>query len=455
MNGNEMEAFIIERTDELRKNNYIQKEKFDEYGVKRGLRDQNGNGVLAGLTNISTVCGTKLVNGEKIPCEGELYYRGYSIFDLTKGFTKEGRFGTEEIAYLILFGKLPDSNQLESFKTILAKSRTLPSNFTRDVIMKAPSKDIMNSLTKSVLTLASYDKKADDTSLENVLKQSIMLISVLPMLAVYGYHAYNHYQCGDSLYIHRPDESLSFAENILSMLRPDQKYTQLEARVLDEALVLHMEHGGGNNSTFTTHVVTSSGSDTYSVMAAALCSLKGPKHGGANIKVIEMMDDLKENVDDPTDPEQIEIYLKKLLHGEAFDRQGLIYGMGHAVYSLSDPRELCFKEFVKKLAAEKGRERDFKIYETIEDLAPKVIASERRIYKGVCANVDFYSGFVYSMLRIPKELFTPIFAMARIIGWSAHRLEELTNVNKIIRPAYKSISEIKQYVPLKERHNDD
>lgn len=451
MNGKEMEAFTLEMTGDLQKNNYIAKEKFDEYGVKRGLRDQNGNGVLAGLTNISTVCGAKLINGEKTPCEGELHYRGYSIFDLTSGFTKENRYGTEEIAYLILFGQLPNSKQLENFKTILAQSRTLPSNFTRDVIMKAPSKDIMNSLTKSVLTLASYDKKADDTSLENVLRQSIMLISVLPMLAVYGYHAFNHYQCGDSFYIHRPDESLSFAENILSMLRPDQKYTELEARVLDEAIVLHMEHGGGNNSTFTTHVVTSSGSDTYSVIAAALCSLKGPKHGGANIKVIEMMDDLKVNVQDPADQEQIAEYLKKLLHGEAFDRQGLIYGMGHAVYSLSDPRAICFKAFVKKLASEKGREKDYRIYETVEELAPRIIASERKIFKGVCANVDFYSGFVYSMLGIPKELFTPLFAMARITGWCAHRLEELINLNKIIRPAYKSVAEIREYTPIAGR----
>ena len=328
---------------------------------------------------------------------------------------------------------------------------TLPKNFMRDVILKAPSKDIMNSMTKSILTLASYDDKVSDLSMENVLRQCLMLVSVFPMIAVYGYQAYNYYENEDSLYIHRPDLNCSMAENILRMLRPDKNYTPLEAKVLDIALVLHMEHGGGNNSTFTTHVVTSSGSDTYSVISAALSSLKGPKHGGANIKVVEMMKDLCENVEDTSDEEQVREYLKKLLHKEAFDKKGLIYGMGHAVYSISDPRAKIFKKFVENLAIAKGREEDFRLYSMIEELAPKVIGEERHIYKGVSANVDFYSGFVYSMLDIPLELFTPIFAMARIVGWSAHRLEELTNVDKIIRPAYQSIANEREYLELEER----
>ena len=423
---------------------------FDELGVKRGLRDKNGNGVLSGLTYISRIEAFKQENGEKIPCNGKLWYRGYSIIDLVKGFS-EKRFGYEEITYLLLFGKLPSVEELSEFKRVLNASRTLPTNFTRDVIMKAPSKDIMNSVTKSVLTLASYDDNMADPSISNVLRQCLQLISILPMLAVYGYHAYNHYECNESFYIHRPDENLSTAENILLMLRPDKKYTELEARVLDIALVLHMEHGGGNNSTFTTRVVSSAGSDTYSVVAAALSSLKGPKHGGANIKVVEMMRDLKETVSDPEDEEAIRAYLGKLLDKQAFDKKGLIYGMGHAVYSLSDPRARIFKGFVERLAKAKGREKDFQVYSAVERLAPEVIADKRKIYKGVSANVDFYSGFVYSMLDIPLELYTPIFAMARIVGWSAHRIEELVNVDKIIRPAYLSIMEEKDYVDLECR----
>ena len=410
-------------------------ELFDVYGVKRGLRDKNGNGVLSGLTHISKIEAFKNVDGKKVPCDGKLWYRGYSIIDLVRGFS-EKRFGFEEITYLLLFGKLPNVEELQTFKRVLNTSRTLPTNFTRDVIMKAPSKDIMNSVTKSVLTLASYDENMTDPSISNVLRQCLQLIGILPMLSVYGYHAYNHYECGESFYIHRPDENLSTAENILLMLRPDKKYTELEARVLDIALVLHMEHGGGNNSTFTTRVVTSAGSDTYSVVAAALSSLKGPKHGGANIKVVEMMRDLKESVSDLNDEAAVKEYLGKLLDKQAFDKKGLIYGMGHAVYSLSDPRARIFKGFVERLAKAKGREADFKIYSAVERLAPEVIAEKRKIYKGVSANVDFYSGFVYSMLDIPLELYTPIFAMARIVGWSAHRIEELVNVDKIIRPAY-------------------
>ena len=433
-----------------RQADYIPQELFDEYGVQRGLRDKNGNGVLTGLTNISRIEAFKKVNGEKVPCDGKLWYRGYDVIDLVRGFSQK-RYGFEETAYLLIFGKLPDKDELAEFKSVLGASRTLPTNFMRDVIMKAPSRDIMNSMTKSVLTLAAYDKNVSDQSIENVLRQSLNLISTFPMLAVYGYHAYNHYEKDESMYIHRPDENLSTAENILRMLRPDKNYTALEAGVLDIALVLHMEHGGGNNSTFTTRVVTSAGSDTYSVIAAALSSLKGPKHGGANIKVVEMMRDIKENVRDLHDDEEIENYLGKLVDRQAFDKKGLIYGMGHAIYSLSDPRAEVFKGFVKKLAFAKGREEDFNLYSTIEKLAPKVIAEKRRIYKGVSMNVDFYSGFVYSMLDIPVELFTPIFAIARIVGWSAHRIEELINMEKIIRPAYDSVMAEKQYVPLDER----
>ena len=432
-------------------NNAIDPELFDEYGVKRGLRDKNGKGVLSGLTNISLIKSSEEIDGKSVPCDGELYYRGYNIFDLVRGFQSDDRFGFDECAYLLLFGKLPNAEQLMAFKKTLGYSMTLPTNFVRDVIMKAPSHDIMNSLTKSVLTLASYDDTITDMSLDNVLRQSLMLISVFPMLSVYGYHAYNHYECDESLYIHRPDPRLSTAENLLRMLRPDMSYTPTEAKVLDAALVLHMEHGGGNNSTFTTRVVTSAGSDTYSVIAAALSSLKGPKHGGANIKVVQMMEDLRRNVDDTTDEDQVRNYLYRLLNKEAFDRSGLIYGMGHAVYSISDPRAKVFKSFVEKLANEKNRHKDFELYSMIERLAPEVIAEKCRIYKGVSANVDFYSGFVYSMLDIPLELYTPIFAIARIVGWSAHRLEELSAGGKIIRPAYKSVCKRKPYETLENR----
>ena len=432
-------------------NNSIDANLFNEFGVKRGLRDKNGKGVLSGITNISLIKATDMEDGHVIPCEGQLFYRGYNIYDLTKGFREDERFGFEETAYLLLFGELPNKEQLVEFKEVLAKNRRLPTNFVRDVIMKAPSKDIMNSLTKSVLTLSSYDDQITDNSLENVLKQCIMLISVFPMLAVYGYQAYNHYECDESFYIHRPNDNLSAAENILRMLRPDKQYTDTEAKVLDLALVLHMEHGGGNNSTFTTRVVTSAGSDTYSVIAAALSSLKGPKHGGANIKVVEMMQDLKENVSDTTDEEEVRAYLRKLVRKEAFDKRGLIYGMGHAVYSISDPRAVAFKQFVEKLANEKHQKKEFELYSMIERIAPEVIGEECAIYKGVSANVDFYSGFVCNMLGIPMELFTPIFAMARIVGWSAHRMEELINVDKIIRPAYQSIMVPRVYESLKDR----
>ena len=442
--------YMLEHAGLCRAADRLEPQMFDEYGVQRGLRDKNGNGVVAGLTNISRIESFKMEDGKKIPCEGKLWYRGYDCIELVNGFRGD-HFGFEEVAYLLLFGKLPNRDELKHFNDILASSRTLPTNFTRDVIMKAPSSDIMNSLTRSVLTLASYDKNCSDTSIENVLRQCLGLIAVFPMLAVYGYHAYNHYSNDESMYIHRPQKKLSTAENLLMMLRPDRQFSALEAQVLDLALVLHMEHGGGNNSTFTTHVVTSSGSDTYSVMAAALCSLKGAKHGGANLKVVGMMDDLRARVSDTADRDQVERYLTRVLHGEEFDHTGLIYGMGHAVYSLSDPRAVIFKSFVKRLAQEKGRLEEYQLYETVEQLAPEIISRERRIYKGVCANVDFYSGFVYRMLDIPQELFTPIFAVARMVGWSAHRMEELINTDKIIRPAYQSVCPQREYVPLEER----
>ncbi|MBQ4537902.1 MAG: citrate/2-methylcitrate synthase [Lachnospiraceae bacterium] len=444
------DGYLAEYAALCREADKIDLQLFDEYGVQRGLRDKNGNGVLSGLTNISRIESFKIEDGKKVPCDGKLWYRGYDCIELVNGF-KGNHFGFEEVAYLLLFGELPTEEQMKRFTEILASRRTLPTNFTRDVIMKAPSGDIMNSLTKSVLTLASYDKNCCDTSVENVLDQCIGLISVFPMLSVYGYHSYNHFVNDDSMYIHRPQKKLSTAENLLMMLRPDKKYTDLEALVLDIALVLHMEHGGGNNSTFTTRVTTSSGSDTYSVIAAALSSLKGPKHGGANIKVVEMMRDIEANVSDWNDEAEVRAYLKKILNKEAFDKKGLIYGMGHAVYSLSDPRAQVFKSFVEKLATEKGREKDFALYSMIERIAPEVIAEKARIYKGVSANVDFYSGFVYSMLEIPLELYTPIFAIARIVGWSAHRIEELINMDKIIRPAYKSVMEERDYVPMGDR----
>nr|WP_253289316.1 citrate/2-methylcitrate synthase [Clostridium sp. MSJ-8] len=425
-----------------RENDKIAPKLYEEYGVNLGLRDKNGNGVLTGLTNISKIISFKNENGQKVPCDGELWYRGYNVKDLIRDLGPT-EFGFEKIAYLLLIGQLPDDNQLEEFSNIIGQSRTLPTNFTRDVIMKAPSSDIMNSMTKSILTLASYDETIKDNSISNSLRQCIQLISLFPLLAVYGYHSYNHYENDESMYIHRPDPKLSTAENLLMLLRPDKKYTPVEAKVLDTALILHMEHGGGNNSTFTTRVVTSSGSDTYSTIAAAMSSLKGPKHGGANIKVMEMMEDIRNNIKDIEDKEEVENYLSKILAGETFDGKGLIYGMGHAVYSLSDPREKIFKKYVEKLAIEKHREKDMQLYNTIEELAPKLIAEKRRIYKGVSPNVDFYSGFVYDMLGIPQELYTAIFAVARIVGWSAHRIEELICADKIIRPAYKSVMEEK------------
>ena len=424
---------------------------YSKYDVKRGLRDISGKGVLAGLTEIGEVKSYTMENGETIPCEGKLYYRGIDIEDIVAGFVKEDRFGFEEVTYLLLMGKLPTKEELGDFNKLLAHYRTLPTNFVRDIIMKAPSSDMMNTLSRSVLTMFAYDDAADDTSLPNVLRQCLQLISLFPLFSVYGYQAYRHYHEGDSLVIHTPRPELSTAENILHLLRPNSQYTALEAKILDIALVLHAEHGGGNNSTFTTHVVSSSGTDTYSSVAASLGSLKGPKHGGANIKVVQMFDDLKANVNDWENEDEIEQYLRDLLNKKAFDKSGLIYGMGHAVYSISDPRANIFKNFVETLSKAKGKEKEFKLYSLVEKLAPQVIGEERHIYKGVSANVDFYSGFVYSMLELPTELYTPIFAIARISGWSAHRMEELMNAGKIIRPAYKAVGETSEYVKLEDR----
>ena len=429
----------------------INADLYKKYDVKRGLRDINGKGVLAGLTEIGEVQAYKSVDGKEVPCEGKLYYRGLDIEELVQGFVSEKRFGFEEITYLLLFGELPSEKELSDFCELLGSYRTLPTHFVRDIIMKAPSKDMMNTLARSVLTLYSYDDRGDDISIPNVLRQSLQLIALFPLLSVYGYQAYSHYHDGKSLYIHQPQPNLSTAENILYTLRPDSSYTDFEAKVLDIALVLHMEHGGGNNSSFTTHVVSSSGTDTYSSVAASLGSLKGPRHGGANIKVVRMFEDMKQQVKDWTDEKEVGAYLRALLNKEAFDHAGLIYGMGHAVYSLSDPRANIFKSFVERLSKEKGREDEFRLYSMVEQLAPKIIGEERQIYKGVSANVDFYSGFVYSMLDLPLELYTPIFAMARIVGWSAHRIEELANNGKIIRPAYKSGAEKQEYVKLSER----
>lgn len=439
------------RLSKIYDDSMIDPKLYTQYDVKRGLRDLNGKGVLVGLTEISDVCSTKMVDGKSVPAEGRLYYRGYNVSDLVRGIPEESHFGFEECSYLLLFGRLPSMEELKEFSGILSHYRTLPTGFVRDIIMKAPSKDMMNTLARSVLTLYSYDDKADDVSIPNVLRQCLQLISLFPLFSVYGYQAYKHYHDGESLFIHPPKPEYSTAENILHILRPDSKFSALEAKLLDIALILHMEHGGGNNSTFTTHLVSSSATDTYSVIAASLGSLKGPKHGGANIKVVKMIEDMKQVVHDWEDEEEVSRYLRALLKKEAFDRAGLIYGMGHAVYSLSDPRAVIFHSFVERLSREKGKEKEFALYTMIERLAPKIIAEERRIYKGVSPNVDFYSGFAYSMLNLPLELYTPIFAIARISGWSAHRLEELSNNGKIMRPAYKYVGEHQDYVPIDKR----
>lgn len=443
---------IKKMTDICIGNSSIPPELYTKYEVKRGLRDINGNGVVTGLTNISEINSKKVVDGVTVPCPGELYYRGYDVHSLIQGLVEDKRYGYEEIAYLLLLGQLPTKEELEEFCSVLAGYRSLPASFTRDIIMKAPSHNIMNSLARSVLTLYSYDNNADDTSLPNVLRQNLQLLATMPMLSIYAYHAYKYFHTGGgSLTIRDPDPSLSTAENILMMLRPNGTYTETEAHVLDVALILHAEHGGGNNSSFTTHVVTSSGTDTYSAIAAALGSLKGPKHGGANIKVSKMFDDIKTNVKDWEDEDEIRAYLRKILNGEAFDRSGLIYGMGHAVYSVSDPRSEILESYLPKLAKEKGREHELVLYENVEKIAPEVIAEKKRIYKGVSANVDFYSGLLYQLLNIPEEIYTPLFAIARTAGWGAHRMEELAGGSRIIRPAYKAVGEHREYVSIDKR----
>ena len=439
---------IIELSKICCKNSLIDPSNYDKYDVKRGLRDSNGKGVLTGLTEISEVNSViEDENGNRTPIPGELFYRGYSIEDLVNGFIHDKHYGFEEVSYLLLMGDLPNQEQFEEFNQLLGYYRTLPDTFVRDIIMKAPSRNIMNALSKEVLTLYSYDEKAEDTSVPNVLRQCIQLIALLPVLAVYSYQAFNYFHNKQSLFIHSPQPHLSTAENILYMLRPDSQYTKLEAKLLDMALVLHAEHGGGNNSTFTTHVVTSSGTDTYAAIAAALCSLKGPKHGGANIKVVKMFNHIKKHVTDYNDKEQIRNYLIK----EAFDKSGLIYGMGHAIYTISDPRARVFKGFVKSLSEEKGRQAEYQLYNNVEEIAAELIMQRRKTDKKISANVDFYSGFVYSMLDLPTKLYTPLFAIARVSGWSAHRLEELVNPSKIIRPAYQNVHDRQNYVPMDER----
>lgn len=442
---------IEKMADIVQKADIIDSEEFVKRDVKRGLRDLNGHGVLAGLTNISDVQASKIVDGKSVPDYGRLYYRGYLIDDLVHGLMESDRFGFEEIAYLLLLGHLPDEKELGEFSDQLIRYRKLPYGFVRDIIMKAPSTDMMNTLSRSVLALYAYDEKANDTSIPNVLRQCMELISVFPMLSIYGYQAYKYYYKSDGLYINNPLDHGSMAENILALLRRDGSYMDVEARALDIALILHMDHGGGNNSTFTTHVVTSSMTDTYSVMAAALGSLKGPRHGGANLKVVKMFEEIKENVKDWKDEDEVSAYLEKILHGEAFDHSGLIYGVGHAVYSKSDPRAMLFKYFVEKVATAKGRHEEYELYALVERLAPQLIEHEFKMYKGVSVNVDFYSGFAYQMMDLPAELYTPIFAMGRVVGWSAHRLEELVNNGKIIRPAYSTVVEPREYVPLDER----
>ncbi len=443
-------APLIERLAQKCDNNgHIDPELYDKYEVKRGLRYKSGRGVLTGLTEIGEVKSYTIDDGEMIPCEGKLYYHGVDIEKIVEGFTSENRFGFEEVTYLLIFGEQPTESELADFKSLLAEYRKLPTSFVRDIIMKAPSSDMMNTLARSVLTLYSYDESADNTNIENVLRQSLQLIALFPLLSVYGYQAFNHYQKGHSLFIHTPPAELSTAEAILYMLRPDSKYTELEAKLLDICLVAQAEHGGGNNSTFTTHVVSSSGTDTYSSVAASLGSLKGPKHGGANKKVVEMFADIQANVKDWTDEDEVRAYLQKILDKQAFDRSGLIYGIGHAVYSLSDPRTTILKKYVGNLAKEKGTEKELALYELVERVAPELLKLKRN--RPVSANVDFYSGFVYRMLGLPLELYTPIFAIARIAGWSAHRIEELMNSGKIVRPAYKNVAKHTNYIPMNER----
>ncbi|MCL2099114.1 MAG: citrate/2-methylcitrate synthase [Oscillospiraceae bacterium] len=450
MNKTKMDKQILEwaKLCEVQK---IPSELYTKFEVNRGLRDLNGNGVLAGLSNISSVTAKKIVDGVEVPTGGKLFYQGIDVEDIVAGFLKEKRFGFEETVYLLLFGKLPNKEELGVFTKSLTDYRSLPPKFVRDVIMKAHGENMMNTIARSVLTLYNYDESADDLSVPNILRQCLQLIAVFPLLAVYGYQAYCHYGKDMSLIIHNPDPSLSMAENILHMLRADQKFTELEAHTLDLSLVLHADHSGGNNSTFAVHVVSSTDTDTYSAIAAALGSLKGPKHGGANYQVMGMMADLQKNVKNTKDDGQIADYLNKLLNKEAYDKAGLIYGMGHAVYSISDPRAVVFESFVRDLSEMNGRREEYELYAKVAHMAPEIIAEKRKMFKGVSANIDFYSGFVYDMLGLPPELYTPIFAISRVAGWSAHRIEEQISGGRIFRPAYKSVAESKPYIPLDER----
>ena len=448
-NFSEITENVLELCSLCKTNAKINPDLYTKYDVKRGLRNKNGTGVLTGLTEIGEVKSYTIDDGEIIPCEGKLYYHGVDIERLVDGFTKDNRHGFEEAAYLLIFGELPSRQQLATFKQVLSDYRSLPTSFVRDIIMKAPSQDMMNTLARSVLTMYSYDERPDDTTPENVLRQCLQLIAMFPLMSVYGYQACNHYIKGHSLFIHTPPAELTTSEAILYMLRSDKQYTPLEAKILDLCLVVQAEHGGGNNSTFTTHVVSSSGTDTYSTIAASLGSLKGPRHGGANKKVVEMFDDIKENVSDWTNENEVKAYLRKILDKEAFDHSGLIYGIGHAVYTLSDPRTTILKKYVRPLAEEKGKLEELALYELVEKIAPGMLAEKRK--RAVSANVDFYSGFIYSMLGLPLELYTPIFAIARIAGWSAHRMEDIINTGKIIRPAYKNVAKHTEYVSLCDR----
>lgn len=450
VNRRQLQKSVSLLEEEFLKNHRIDPSLYEQYDVKRGLRDSNGKGVLTGLTEISDVCATDIVDGKTVPCDGRLYYQGVNVMDLVAGL-EDRRYGFEETTYLLLFGKLPNEKELNMFLKVMSELQSLGGRFVRDIIMRASNQNIMNAMQRCILTLYSYDSTPDDISTKNVFRQALELINKIPLIAVYSYHSYRHFRQDETLLIRNPKKGLSLAENILLMLRPDGEYTKLEAKVLDVALILHAEHGGGNNSTFTTHVVTSSGTDTYSALAASIGSLKGPRHGGANLKVQEMFQDMKQQIEDWSDEEEISAYLEKILNKEAFDNSGLIYGMGHAVYTLSDPREVILKKYACKLAEEKGLSEEFNFYDRVEHLASELIMKRRKTHKNVCANVDFYSGLVYTMLGIPEELFTPIFAIARISGWSAHRLEELLNGNKIIRPAYKYVGQHVDYVSLKNR----
>ena len=435
---------------ELMKNHRINQNLYIEYDVMRGLRDSAGKGVLTGLTEISDVVAYHLKNGRKIPAEGKLYYQGVDVEAIIEG-RKGRKFGFEETIYLLLFGRLPQEEEFEHFLSVMWELQTLTSRFVRDVVMKASNGNMMNSLSRCVLTLYSYDNRPDDISPENVLRQCLELICKMPLLAVYSYCSYLHFRKNETLMIRNPRKGLSIAENILLMLRREGKYTDLEAKVLDTMLILHAEHGGGNNSTFTTHVVTSSGTDTYSSTAASIASLNGFRHGGANRMVEKMFEDIRTNVSDWSNQEELTAYLQQILDGKTFDGKGLIYGMGHAVYTLSDPRERVLKEYARRLAEEKGQTELFALYENVEQIAGRLIMEQKHMNKHVCANVDFYSGFVYKMLGIPEELFTPLFAVARMPGWSAHRLEELMNASKIIRPAYKYVGYHVPYQNIEER----